>query len=257
VNSRSPFVIAEAGVNHNGDLGRALEMVEVARAAGADAVKFQAFTPEELVAAGTATAAYQAKNTGRADQLELLRTLTLSRDDFRKLAQRCRELDIEFLCTAFDVDFVETLVDFGMRRIKVASGEMTNTLALRRFAVLGLPVVLSTGMATLSEVEEAVSTLRMAGARDVTLLHCTSIYPAPDSAINLLAMETLSDHFHLPVGYSDHSMGDHVSIAAVALGATIIEKHFTPSRALPGPDHQASLEPVELQSFIAKLRATA
>ena len=252
-----PFVIAEAGVNHNGDVGRAREMVAVAKEAGADCVKFQAFSPEGLVAAGAATAAYQAANTGVADQQDLLRSLALGRDDFEAIARHCADLKIEFFCTAFDVGFVETLIGFGMRRIKVASGEMTNTPALRHFATLGLPIVLSTGMATLDEVELATVTLTKVGARDITLMHCTSLYPAPDAAINLKAMMTMQQRFGLPVGYSDHSMGDHVSIAAVALGATVIEKHFTLDRSLPGPDHKASLEPRELVDFITKLRATA
>ncbi len=255
--SMPPFVIAEAGVNHNGDVGRAREMVTIAKEAGADCVKFQAFSPEGLVAAGAATAAYQAANTGITDQQDLLRSLTLGPGDFGAIAHHCADLKIEFLCTAFDVAFVETLIGFGMRRIKVASGEMTNTPALRHFAVFGLPIVLSTGMATLDEVAAAVATLTKAGAQDITLLHCTSLYPAPDAAINLKAMTTMQQHFGLPVGYSDHSIGDHVSVAAVALGATVIEKHFTLDRSLPGPDHKASVEPRELGDFIAKLRATA
>jgi len=253
----TPFVIAEAGVNHNGDIGRAREMIAVAKKAGADSVKFQAFTAEGLVAAGTATAGYQAANTGISDQVELLRSLALSRRDFEMLARHCDDLGIEFLCTAFDVESVEALVAMGMRRVKVASGEMTNMPALRRFAALGLPVLLSTGMATLDEVMRSVAVLRDAGACDITLLHCTSLYPAPDTAINLNAMTTMRERLGLPVGYSDHSAGDHVSVAAVALGAAVIEKHFTLDHSLPGPDHKASLEPEELALFIGKLHATA
>jgi N,N'-diacetyllegionaminate synthase len=252
-----PFVIAEAGVNHNGDPGIARDMIAVARDAGADAVKFQAFVADDLVAAGTRTAAYQSANTGVVDQSDLLRSLALGMHQFEDLARACGDAGIEFLCTAFDDDLIDPLVAMGMRRIKVASGELTNVPALRRFAASGLPVLLSTGMATLEEVIEAVAVLREAGAKDITLLHCTSIYPAPESAINLRAMLTMRERCGLPVGYSDHSLGDHVSIAAVALGASVIEKHFTLDRRMPGPDHAASLEPAELANFVRKLRATA
>jgi N-acetylneuraminate synthase/N,N'-diacetyllegionaminate synthase len=253
----SPLVIAEAGVNHNGDLGRARAMVAAAAAAGADVVKFQAFDPVGLVATGTETAAYQRANTGLTDQQAMLTALALTSAEFEALAAECAAHDIEFLCTAFDVDAIEGLLGHGMRRIKVASGEMTNTPALRRFARLGAPIVLSTGMATLDEVGEAVATLRDGGAVDITLLHCTSLYPAPEETINLRAIVTLGEAFGLPVGYSDHSLGDHIAVAATALGATIIEKHFTLDRNLPGPDHAASLEPRELGAMIRKVRATA
>jgi N-acetylneuraminate synthase/N,N'-diacetyllegionaminate synthase len=252
-----PLVIAEAGVNHNGDRQRALEMIAAAKSAGADVIKFQAFSPAALVAAGTGTAAYQRANTGEGDQRAMLERLALSEEDFSALAERCRAQQIEFLCTAFDIEMVERLVAMGMKRIKVASGELTNTPALRRFGALRLPVLLSTGMATLAEVAAAVEMLRGSGARDITLLHCTSLYPAPNETINLRAMATMAEQIVLPVGYSDHSLGDHVAIAAVALGATVVEKHFTMDRALPGPDHRASLEPAELKTFIDRLRATA
>ncbi len=250
------LVIAEAGVNHNGDLGRALEMVSAAAAAGADYVKFQAFTAAELVAAGTGTAAYQGANTGEADQAALLRGLELSVEAFGEIASACRAQGIGFLCTAFDANVINALIDFGMDRIKVASGELTNTPALQRFAVLGLPILLSTGMATLGEVGNAVDDLKGAGATDITLLHCTSLYPAAPESLNLRAMATIADAFGLPVGYSDHSLGDHASVAAVALGARVIEKHFTLDRCLPGPDHKASLETDELAAMIVRLRQT-
>ena len=250
-------VIAEAGVNHNGDLGRALSMVAAAAAAGGDYVKFQAFSADRLVARGARTAAYQAANTGETDQAALLRGLELSLEQFAVLAQACRVADIGFMVTAFDVDTVEALVALGMDRLKVASGELTNTPALARFAALGLPILLSTGMATLDEVADAVEVLTSHGASDITLLHCTSLYPAPVAALNLRAIDTLARRFGLPVGYSDHSPGDHAAVAAVALGATVIEKHFTLDRTLPGPDHPASLEPDELAVMIRKLRETA
>lgn len=249
-----PLVIAEAGVNHNGDIGRARDMVAAAAEAGADVVKFQAFTAAGLVARGAQTAAYQAANTGKNDQFNLLGELELSRDEFAILAEDCRRHRIGFLATAFDTETVETLVSMGMDRIKVASGELTNTPALQRFAKLGLPVLLSTGMATMDEVDAAVDTLHDAGASDITLLHCTSLYPAPADALNLRAMAAMAERFGLPVGYSDHSLGDHAAIAAVALGARVVEKHFTLDRALPGPDHKASLEPNELADMIRKLR---
>jgi N,N'-diacetyllegionaminate synthase len=253
----APLVIAEAGVNHNGNLSRARGMVAAAAAAGADIVKFQAFTAAGLVARGAQTAAYQAANTGKSDQISLLGEFELSRDDFAVLAEDCRLHRIGFLATAFDVEIVEALIEMGMDRIKVASGEITNTPALQRFARFGLPVLLSTGMATMDEVGAAVETLKAGGADDITLLHCTSLYPAPADTLNLRAMTAMAERFGLPVGYSDHSLGDHAAIAAVALGAQVIEKHFTLDRSLPGPDHKASLEPDELVAMVRKLRETA
>lgn len=250
-------VIAEAGVNHNGELGRALEMVAAAAGTGADYVKFQAFSADGLVAADAGTAAYQKANTGQSDQAELLRDLELSLEDFGALAAACKDSRIGFMATAFDIDMVEALVGMGMDRLKIASGELTNDPALRRFAGFGLPVLLSTGMATLDEVRHAVDVLRDGGAADITVLHCTSLYPAPAAALNLRAMRTIADAIDVPVGYSDHSLGDHASIAAVALGAVVIEKHFTLDRSLPGPDHKASLEPGELRAMIARLRDVA
>jgi len=252
--SSTVFIIAEAGVNHNGDLARAIAMVDAAAAAGAGCVKFQAFDPDKLIARGTRSAAYQARNTGEGDQLELVRSLALSREDFTRLAHRCRARDIEFLATAFDVDMIEFLVGLGMRRIKIASGELTNAPALDRFARLGLPVLLSTGMAEDDEIDEAVARMRRAGASDITLLQCTSIYPAPVELANLYAMVAMGRRNGVRYGYSDHTMGDHTAMAAVALGATVIEKHFTLDRRLPGPDHKASLEPSELAQMVRHVR---
>jgi len=252
-----PLVIAEAGVNHNGDLARARDMVAAAADAGADYVKFQAFSAASLVADGARTAAYQAANTGEVDQAALLNRLELGVDDLAALADECRARKVRFLCTPFDVSMTGALIAMGMDRIKIASGELTNTEALSAFAGFGLPIILSTGMATLDEVDAALAVLTEHGATDITLLHCTSLYPAPPESLNLRAITTMAKRFGRPVGYSDHSLGDQASIAAVALGATVIEKHFTLDRALPGPDHQASLEPNELGSMIKKLRATA
>jgi N-acetylneuraminate synthase/N,N'-diacetyllegionaminate synthase len=252
-----PIVIAEAGVNHNGDLGRAKELVAAAAAAGADYVKFQVFSASELVAAGGRSASYQAANTGVEDQRALLRGLELARADFAVLAQECRNRKVGFLATAFDETAIAELLALGMDRIKIASGELTNTPALRFFGGLGRPILLSTGMATMQEVEAALATLTRAGASDITLLHCTSLYPAPPETLNLRAMTAMAERFGRPVGYSDHSLGDAAAVAAVALGASVIEKHFTLDRSLPGPDHKASLEPDELAALIRKLRATA
>ena len=248
-------VIAEAGVNHNGELARAEALVLAAAEAGADIVKFQAFSARELVARNTKTASYQMANTGETDQSSLLARLEFDMTDFARLAQVCRDHRVEFLCTAFDVGHLEPLIEVGMRRIKIPSGELTNVPMLRRAGSFGLPVILSTGMATGDEVESALEVLQRVGAGPVTVLHCTSIYPAPDAAINLRAMVTMGERFGVPVGYSDHSAGDQIAIAAVALGATIIEKHFTQDRELPGPDHKASLEPDELRAMIDRIRS--
>lgn len=252
-----PVVIAEAGVNHNGDLQRALDMVAAAAEAGADYIKFQAFSTDSLVSRNAHTTAYQEANAGETSQDRLLRALELSVGQFGRLAAACHTAEIGFMASVFEIDQLTPLLALGMDRIKVASGELTNTPALKRFAATGLPVLLSTGMATLAEVADAVQTLQDHGAHDITLLHCTSLYPAPAESLNLRAIGTMARHFALPVGYSDHSLGDHASIAAVALGATMIEKHFTLDRNLPGPDHRASLEPDELATMIRRLRDIA
>lgn len=249
-------IIAEAGVNHNGELDRALEMVALAADAGADYVKFQIFDTDRLVARSAPAADYQSANTGQANQSDLLRGLELDLDAFASIAKSCREQKIGFLCTAFDEDTIETLVSFGMDCIKIASGELTNTPALTRFARLGLPVYLSTGMANLDEVGTAVGTLRRGGAGTITALQCTSLYPAPVETLNLRAMATMARALNVPVGFSDHSLGHLAAIAAVALGAVAIEKHFTLDRNLPGPDHKASLEPREFTEFVSQLRQT-
>ncbi len=250
----SPFIIAEAGVNHNGDVMRAIEMVEVAADCGADCIKFQAFDPESLVAVGTQSAAYQNRNTGKPDQLDLLRSLSLSQADFARIAECCHNRGIEFLATPFDLDMLETLVALGMRRVKVASGELINYAALERFAKTGLPIILSTGMATDGEVDAAIAFLRSANATQITVLQCTSIYPAPISQANLRAMVAMGKRNDVPFGYSDHTLGEHAALAATALGASVLEKHFTLNRSLPGPDHKASLEPIELAQMINHAR---
>lgn len=248
------LVIAEAGVNHNGDVERALDLVSAAKRAGADIVKFQHFRAEAVVARGTATAAYQKANTGTADQFELLRKLEIDLDGFAKVSQRCREEGIEFLCTAFDMSAADALLGLGMKRIKVPSGELTNGPMLRAYAAYGLPVILSTGMGSLDEVAGALSLLQENGATDITLLQCTSLYPAPPQNLNLRAMTAMRERFGVPVGFSDHSLGDHAAIAAVALGAGVIEKHFTLDCDLPGPDHKASLEPAAFAAMVTRIR---
>lgn len=247
-------IIAEAGVNHNGDVARAKEMVWAAKEAGADLVKFQAFTTETIVSTQAPTAAYQATNTGIKSQFELIKALELSRKDFAALAAECRKAGIAFLATPFDWTMTEELVGLGMPALKVASGEITNTPALVHFATYKLPIWLSTGMATLDEVATALATLKGAGSGPVTILQCTTQYPAPPEAMNLRAMVTMQQRFGCPVGLSDHSLGDHATIAAVALGATLIEKHFTLDRNLPGPDHLASLEPETFREMVARVR---
>ena len=247
------LVIAEAGVNHNGSLARAHQLVEVAAAAGADVVKFQTFRAEQLASAQAPKAAYQVAQTGVGDQLAMLRQLELPIEAFAELAEHCRALGIGFLSTPFDLASAEALIALGMDQIKVPSGELTNAPLLRGLAATGLPMLVSTGMATLEEVAQAVGWIEAATGR-LTLLHCTSNYPAPLASLNLRAMQTLAERFGLPVGYSDHSHGIGVAPLAVALGARVIEKHFTLDRTLPGPDHKASLEPAELADMVQAIR---
>ncbi|MEL0114118.1 MAG: N-acetylneuraminate synthase family protein, partial [Rickettsiales bacterium] len=277
----SVFVIAEAGVNHNGDADRARRMIDAAAEAGPDAVKFQTFRAEELAAAGAPKAGYQEAATGTGEsQLEMLKGLELTRDAFRDLAGHCQSAGIRFMSTAFDADSLDFLVgELAMEIVKIPSGEITNGPLLLRAGQSGKRIVLSTGMSDMDEIEAALGVLafgltgasgapgREAFARafasaagraalkdKVTILQCTSEYPAPAGRINLRAMHTMADRFGLAVGLSDHSAGTAVSIAAAALGATVIEKHFTLDRSLPGPDHAASLEPGELTAMVAAIR---
>ncbi|WP_313038894.1 N-acetylneuraminate synthase [Stutzerimonas nitrititolerans] len=259
------FVIAEAGVNHNGSEELAFELVNAAIDAGADAVKFQTFKAEKLVTRTAKKAAYQVTQTGAGDQFAMLKALELSDAAHERLASYCNQKGIEFLSTAFDEESADFLVALGCRRLKIPSGELTNAPFIRFLATKGLPLILSTGMADLQEVAQAVAWI--AEAREqaghgeplgevLTLLHCTSNYPAPLSDVNLLAMQTLATRFGLPVGYSDHTQGVSVASIARALGAVVYEKHFTLNRSLPGPDHAASLEPGELKEMVELLRRT-
>jgi N,N'-diacetyllegionaminate synthase len=263
VSSGTTFVIAEAGVNHNGDEGLALRLVETAAWAGADAVKFQTFSAEKLVAPGAKKAEYQARETGEGDQYSMLKALELSVVTHHRLYQRCSELGIEFMSTPFDEGAADFLLGLGMRRIKVPSGEITNEPFLEFLAAKGVPMILSTGMADLAEIRRAVAVvvatreragLRGALADALTILHCTSNYPAACLDANLRAMQTIARETGLPVGYSDHTAGLAVSTAAVAMGAQVIEKHFTLDQQMPGPDHKASLSPEELRALVRQIR---
>lgn len=257
------FCIAEAGVNHNGDSGMALELVDIAARCGADAVKFQTFSAERLVRRGAATAEYQKRQTGIDDQFEMLKKLEMSEALHHALFERCAELNIEFMSTPFDTDAVDFLLSLGMKRIKVPSGEITNHPFIEYLSSKNVPLILSTGMANMVEVQEAVEVVRRtreangfaeATSAMLTVLHCTSNYPAHPNNVNLRAMAAMRAATSVPVGYSDHTAGIAIVSAAVALGATVIEKHFTLDRSLPGPDHQASLEPDELATLIRHVR---
>jgi N,N'-diacetyllegionaminate synthase len=249
------FIIAEAGVNHNGSLETALHMVDVAATAGADAVKFQTFRAERLVTADAPKANYQTRVSGAEEsQYEMLRRLELPPFAYRELMRRCQEKNILFLSSPFDEQSADFLDGLNVPAFKVASGEITNLPFLTHLARKGKPLVVSTGMSYLSEVEQAVLTIGAAGDAKIILLHCVSNYPANPTDANLRAMATLFTAFGVPVGYSDHVLGLEVALAAVALGACVIEKHFTLDRSLRGPDHQASLTPEELARLIEGVR---
>ena len=253
--ARRCLIIAEAGVNHNGDLALALRLVRAAARAGADVVKFQSFRAERLATRGAPKAAYQLQTTARGEsQFQMLRRLELDRQATIRLMAACEEEGIAFLSSPFDRRSAAMLHELGMERFKVPSGEVVNLPYLRFLGGLGKPVILSTGMCHLEEVERAVETLRAAGCPRVTLLHCVTQYPAPPEEVNLRAMLTLARATGCPVGYSDHTLGLEVPLAAVALGAVVIEKHFTLDRGLPGPDHRASLEPDELAALVRGIR---
>lgn len=251
------LVIAEAGVNHNGDLRLALELVDKAAEVGADIVKFQTFKAAKLATRLAQKAKYQQNSTGaNENQRDMLSALELTEEAHRVIVERCRTKGIEFASSGFDVEDVSYLLRLGMRIIKVPSGEITNLPYLRFIGAQQKRVLLSTGMATLGEVEEAISVLEHSGTSrsQITVLHCTSEYPAPVSDVNLRAILTLRDAFRVAAGYSDHTAGIEIPIAAVAIGATVIEKHFTLDRSLPGPDHASSLEPEEFLHMVEAIR---
>ena len=251
------LIIAEAGVNHNGDLDVALRMIDAAADAGADLVKFQTFSAERLVVRDARKAAYQEIQTGAGEtQFEMLRRLELSRGDHEVLAKHCAASGIGFFSTAFDIESLEMLAGMGQTLFKIPSGEITNLPYLQRVGQLGGKIILSTGMATLGEIEAALGVLELAGSsrQHITILHCTTEYPAPFEDVNLNVMPALRACLGVEVGYSDHTPGIEVAIAAVALGARVIEKHFTLDRDLPGPDHAASLEPAEFAAMVSAIR---
>jgi len=251
------LVIAEAGVNHNGDLELAKRLVDAAAEAGADLVKFQTFSADRLATRSAQKADYQTQATdGKESQHEMLRRLELDAEAHKVLIAHCAARNIGFFSTGFDIESVDLLVSLGQDRIKIPSGEITNLPYLRHIGRLGKAVLLSTGMATLGEVEAAIEVLEQAGTprAGMTVLHCTSEYPTPMAEVNLRAMQSIHAAFGVAVGYSDHTPGIEVAIAAVAMGASVVEKHFTLDRKLPGPDHKASLEPDELRAMVTAIR---
>lgn len=256
---RPCFIIAEAGVNHNGDLDRAKQLVEAAFEAGADAVKFQAFRAERLISAQAPKAEYQLRTTDTAQsQLEMIRSLELGRPEHAALMEFCADRGITFLSSPFEEGSADWLNEIGVAAFKIPSGEIINLPFLRHVARMGKPMIVSTGMSSMQEVEAAVSAIREAGENadygGLVLLQCVSNYPADPKDVNLRAMETMARAFEVGVGYSDHIAGNEVAFAAVALGACVIEKHFTLDRTLVGPDHQASLEPSELKDLVDGIR---
>lgn len=249
------FVIAEAGVNHNGDRDLALRLVDAAAEAGADAVKFQSFNADKLASEHAPKAAYQEAGAPDDSQLDMLRALEMPRADLEAASARAGERGLVCLSTPFDEDSADLLAELGMGAFKISSGDLTHHRLLAHIARFGRPMILSTGMATLAEVDEAVAAIEAAGDPPLAILHCVSNYPASPEQCNLAAMDTLAGAFARPVGWSDHTLGADISLAAVARGARIVEKHFTLDRTLPGPDHAMSLEPDELTDFVARIRA--
>jgi N,N'-diacetyllegionaminate synthase len=257
MNQQRTLVIAEAGVNHNGYLQLAKQLVDAAAAAGADVVKFQTFQANQLATERAEQAAYQQQALGQTQsQLAMLQQLELKPEQHGQLIEHCQQQDIEFLSTAFDPPSIQLLASLQLKRWKIPSGEITNLPYLRQIGAMGQPVILSTGMANLGEIEAALAVLEQAGTprSQVTVLHCTTEYPAPPNEVNLRAMQTIAQSFGVAVGYSDHTEGIAVPIAAVAMGATVIEKHLTLDRNLPGPDHKASLEPDDFAAMVRGIR---
>lgn len=251
------LIIAEAGVNHNGDLDLARRLIDAAAEAGADLVKFQTFNADRLVTTTARKADYQTRNSdGGETQYEMLRRLELSKEAHHELIAHCEARGIGFFSTGFDVESVDFLASLGQDKFKIPSGEITNLPYLRNMARYGREIILSTGMSTLGDIEAALEALEQAGTprSKITVLHCTTEYPTPMNEVNLRAMQSIGNAFGVRVGYSDHTPGIEVAIAAVALGASVIEKHFTLDRDLPGPDHKASLEPDELKAVVVAIR---
>lgn len=256
---KNVVIIAEAGVNHNGSMENAIRLVDAAAEAGADYIKFQTFKAERLVAKSAKKAAYQISNTGNGEenQYQMLKKLELNRQQHIQLMEYCKEKNIQFFSTAFDLESLEYLSTIGLKLVKIPSGEITNLPYLRKAASLFNEVILSTGMSTLREINDAMNVFLKAGIarEDITILHCNTEYPTPMEDVNLKAMLHIQREFGTAVGYSDHTIGIEVPIAAVALGATVIEKHFTLDKTMEGPDHKASLEPNELKAMVAAIRS--
>lgn len=251
------FIIAEAGVNHNGSVEIAKKMIDAAVISGVDAIKFQTFKVEKLVSVTAPKAQYQMENASSSEtQFEMLKKLQLSNDSLRELFRYCQAKDILFLSSPFDEESLDMLVDLGMNIIKIPSGELTNLPYLRKIGRLNKRLIVSTGMAYLAEVKDVLRVLMESGTKkeNITILHCNTQYPTPVYDVNLNAIISIKDAFHINVGYSDHTLGIEIAIAAVALGASVIEKHFTLDRHMDGPDHRASLEPDELKTMSAAIR---
>lgn len=250
------FIIAEAGVNHNGNINLAYKMVDEAKKAGVDCIKFQTFKTEKIIYKEAKKAEYQEKNTeNKETQYEMLKKLELTYDEFKKLKKYCEEKEIMFLSTPDEEESLNFLIDeLNMEIVKIGSGEITNYIYLEKIAQKNKPIILSTGMSTLGEVEKSLEIIRKYNNQKITLLHCTTNYPCPVEEVNLKAMLTLKEAFKLDIGYSDHTLGIEVPIAATALGATVIEKHFTLDKNLDGPDHKASLDSLELTKMVEAIR---
>ena len=255
--SAQTLIIAEAGVNHNGDIELAKKLIDVAVNAGADFVKFQTFNADRLATHAAKKAEYQAQTTDRNEtQYEMLRRLELTPAMHHELIAHCKMRKIGFFSTGFDIESVDFLASLGQNLFKIPSGEITNLPYLRHIGRLGKPIILSTGMSNMPEIESAIKALEQAGTlrSKITVLHCTTEYPTPMCDVNLRAMQSIQIELGVAVGYSDHTLGIEVAVAAVAMGATVIEKHFTLDRTLPGPDHKASLEPAELKTMVSSIR---
>lgn len=250
------YVIAEAGVNHNGSVKNAFKMIDCAKECGCDCIKFQTFKADALVTSNAPKADYQMRNTnGSNTQFEMLKSLELNDREFEELKAHCDEIGIEFMSTPFDIESVDVLERIGVTRYKISSGDINNKQLLQYVAKTGKSMVVSTGMSTIEEVTKAVDWIEQVGNHQITLLHCTSNYPTSYDEVNMKAMQTLQQKFGYPIGYSDHTKGDLASIVAVAMGATVIEKHFTLDKNMEGPDHKASLNVEELKEMVDDIRA--
>ena len=251
------IIIAEAGVNHNGDIDNAIKLIRLAANSGADLIKFQTFDPSSVVTKYAKKANYQIKNTGKQEtQIQMIKKLYLSRDNHEVLIQECKKEKIEFFSTPFDIKSLNMLVSLGLKRFKIPSGEITNLPLIRKMGSLKSKIIMSTGMCTMEEIVQAINVLEVAGTskENIIILHCTSDYPTPFYDVNLKAMISIKEKLGVGIGYSDHTLGIEVSVAAVALGAMVIEKHFTLDRTMEGPDHKASLEPDELKTMVKSIR---